>query len=177
MQWRYRGPEPLGNTKPDGDIIVELMYRVQKKLDAKKAVFPAPIKGFNLEGCSHKEVFDPHAVAKLINGYFLKDVTIKDKQFKKGDLVPSFAFLQSDGSTSSGNWLYCGSYTGKGNMSARRDKAQTKEQANIGLYPNWSWCWPVNRRILYNRASVDMQGKPWAPQKAVIAWDGKKMAG
>ncbi len=177
MQWRYRGPEPLGNTKPDGDMIVELMHRILKKLDAKKAVFPTALKGFNLKGVASGETFDPHAVAKLINGYFLKDVTVKNKQFKKGDLVPSFAFLQADGSTSSGNWLYCGSYTGKGNMAARRDKTQTKEQANIGLYPNWSWCWPVNRRILYNRASVDMKGKPWAPQKAVIAWDGKKWQG
>lgn len=50
-------------------------------------------------------------------------------------------------------------------------------QANIGLYPNWSWCWPVNRRILYNRASVDVHGKPLNPQKAVIEWDGKKWVG
>jgi formate dehydrogenase major subunit len=47
-------------------------------------------------------------------------------------------------------------------------------QANIGLFPNWSWCWPVNRRILYNRASVDLNGKPYNPAKAVIEWkDGK----
>jgi formate dehydrogenase major subunit len=59
-------------------------------------------------------------VAKEINGYFVKDVTIKGKTFKKGTLVPSFAFLQADGSTSSGNWLYCNSYTEKGNMAARR---------------------------------------------------------
>ena len=50
-------------------------------------------------------------------------------------------------------------------------------QANIGLFPNWSWCWPVNRRILYNRASVDLNGKPWNPQKAVIEWDGSKWVG
>ena len=50
-------------------------------------------------------------------------------------------------------------------------------QANIGLYPNWSWCWPVNRRILYNRASVDLNGKPLNPKKAVIMWDGKKWVG
>lgn len=50
-------------------------------------------------------------------------------------------------------------------------------QAAIGLYPNWSWCWPVNRRILYNRASVDLNGKPFNPAKAVIAWDGKNWVG
>ncbi len=57
----------------------------------------------------------------------------------------------------------------------RRDKTQTDMQANIGLYPNWSWCWPVNRRIIYNRASVTLEGKPYAPQKPVIAWNGKEV--
>lgn len=53
---------------------------------------------------------------------------------------------------------------------------QTPAQANVGLFPNWSWAWPVNRRVIYNRASVDQTGKPYAPKKAVLAWDatGKK---
>jgi formate dehydrogenase major subunit len=86
-------------------------------------------------------------------------VTIKGKTFKKGTLVPSFAYLQADGSTSSGNWLYCNSYTEKGNMAARR--SQKDAPNNIGLYPEFAWCWPVNRRIIYNRASVDPKGVPW----------------
>ena len=89
---------------------------------------------------------------------FVKDVTIKDKVYKEGTLVPSFAFLQADGSTSSGNWLYCNSYTEKGNMAARRGQKDAPNE--IGLYPEFSWCWPVNRRIIYNRASVDPKGKP-----------------
>jgi formate dehydrogenase major subunit len=81
--------------------------------------------------------------------------------------VPSFAYLQDDGSTSSGNWLYCNSYTEQGNMAARRIKA---DPTGTGLYSGWAWCWPVNRRILYNRASVDKNGSPWAPEKPVIEW-------
>lgn len=73
--------------------------------------------------------------------------------------MPSFAFLQTDGSTSSGNWLYCNSYTEKGNMAARRSRKDAPN--NIGLYPEFAWCWPVNRRIIYNRASVDLKGQPW----------------
>ena len=92
--------------------------------------------------------------------------------------MPAFGNLQADGSTSSLNWLYTGSYTEEeGNKSKRRDPSQTPMQAAIGLYPNWSWCWPVNRRILYNRASVDLNGKPFNPAKAVIAWDGKNWVG
>ena len=59
-------------------------------------------------------------------------------------------------------------------MMARRDKTQTPEQEKIGLFPNWSYAWPMNRRIIYNRASVDKQGRPWNPDKPVIQWrDGK----
>jgi formate dehydrogenase major subunit len=179
MQWRYAGPKPLGETKPDGDIIYELYEKIRELYEKEGGAMPEPIKALNWEQVAEKGVYAPHKVAKLINGYFLKDVAIKDKTYAKGSLVPSFAFLQDDGSTCSANWLYCGSYTEKGNMSARRDKKQNDAQANIGLYPGWSWCWPVNRRILYNRASVDLKGKPWAPKKAVIEWNAadKKWVG
>jgi formate dehydrogenase major subunit len=132
--------------------------------------FPEPIKNLRWDYVKDGK-YDPHAIAKLINGYFEQDVTIKDKSFKKGTLVPSFAFLLDDGSTSSGNWLYCQSYTEKGNMAARREK---KDPTGMGLYPEWSWCWPVNRRIIYNRASVDLNGKPWSPNKNILEFkDGK----
>ncbi|MBT8763692.1 formate dehydrogenase-N subunit alpha [Desulfohalobiaceae bacterium Ax17] len=178
MQWRYAAAKPLGDSKPDGDIICELFERIKHLYQTEGGVYPEPILNLSSEKwVNEKNVYDPHRIAKIINGYFLKDVTVKGKTFKAGTLVPSFAYLQADGSTCSGNWLYCGSYTEKGNMAARRDKTQTPEQAKIGLFPNWSWCWPVNRRILYNRASVDLKGRPYAPQKPVIAWNGQKWVG
>ena len=118
---------------------------------------------------------DTHKVAKEINGYFLKDVTIKEQNYKKGTLVPSFAFLQADGSTSSGNWLYCNSYTEKGNMAARRGQEDAPNK--IGLYPEFAWCWPVNRRIIYNRASVDLKGQPWDKENWVIRFEGEAKDG
>jgi formate dehydrogenase major subunit len=173
MQWRYKAAEPPGDAKGDGDILIELFKKIRflYKKD-KQAVFPEPIVNLKLDYTTHGE-FDPHKMAKEINGYFLKDVTIKDKTFKKGDLVPSFAFLQADGSTSSANWLYCNSYTSKGNMAARR----TREKSGIGLNLEWSWCWPVNRRIIYNRASVDKYGKPWDTEHPVIQWDSNAKGG
>ncbi len=179
MQWRYKGPDAPHGFKPDGDLMYELMHKIQKLYTAEGGVYPEPITRLSWDTIATNGVFDPHKTAKLINGYFLKDTEIKGKVYKKGEQVPSFAFLQADGSTCSGNWLYCNSYTEKGNMAARRSLAQTPEQEKIGLFPNFSWCWPVNRRILYNRASVDLQGKPWNPEKPVIAWEGpdKKWVG
>ncbi len=179
MQWRYPAQAPLGDSKPDGDIIYELFEKIRGLYAKEGGAYPDPIKNLNWDVATN-HIFDPHKVAKRINGYFLKEKTLKvgdaEKTFKPGDPVPAFALLQTDGSTCSGNWIYAASYTDK-NMAARRDKTQTAMQAKIGLYPGWTWCWPVNRRVLYNRASVDPQGKPYQPEKAVIAWQDGKWVG
>ncbi len=174
MQWRYRGPKPWGQTKPDGDIMLEMMHKIRELYAKEGGVHADAILKLNIKDWEEHNEFSPAKTAKLMNGYFLKDTEVGGKQFKAGQQVPSFAFLTADGSTCSGNWLHAGSFTDAGNMMARRDTAQTPEQARIGLFPNWSFCWPVNRRIIYNRASVDKTGKPWNPAKAVIEWkDGK----
>jgi formate dehydrogenase major subunit len=173
MQWRYQGPKPLGNSRPDGDIILELGRKL-KEVYADGGTFPEPIANLKWDYLTDG-AYDPHKVAKEINGYFLKDVEIRGTVYKKGTLVPSFAFLQADGSTSSANWLYCNSYTEKGNMATRR--GQEDAPNNIGLYPGFSWCWPVNRRIIYNRASVDLKGQPWNKDRWVIKWTGEKWVG
>jgi formate dehydrogenase major subunit len=61
---------------------------------------------------------------------------------------------------------------------ARRQKSDPAKDP-LGHNPNWAWCWPANRRVLYNRASVDMKGQPWDPKRVVIRWneDAKKWEG
>jgi formate dehydrogenase major subunit len=172
-QWRYKGGMPPGDAWPDSEITTELYYRVKALYEKEGGVFPDPILNltwdYGPKGADGKiKYVDPHMVAKEINGYFLKDKTVKGRLYTKGTLVPSFAFLQDDGSTSSGNWLYCQSYTRKGNMMARRSR---KDPSGIGLYLEWAWAWPVNRRIIYNRASVDKDGQPWDKEHPVIRWD------
>jgi len=172
MQWRYKAVDPPGEALPDADIINDLFYRVKKLYETDGGKFPKPIVKLTWNygpktAQGNVKHINPHMIAKEINGYFLEDKIIKGRLYNKGTLVPSFAYLQDDGSTSSGNWLYCNSYTEEGNMAARKGKA---DPSGIGLYPGWAWCWPVNRRILYNRASVDKKGQPWAPEKPVITW-------
>ena len=162
----------MGISKPMGWMVVEIMKRVKALYEKEGGAFPAPI--LNLDW--YKE-YDADFVAKKINGQFTRDVTIGDKQYKKGDQVPAFPMLAADGSTNSMCWVYAGSYGPGGNLTKRRDHTQTPMQAKIGLYPNYSWAWPVNRRIIYNRASVDVHGKPYNPAKAVIAWEDGKWIG
>lgn len=174
-QWRYKATNPPGECMDDLAIISRLGAKIQELYKKNGGTCPEPIVKLSWDYGDHPDV---HAVAKEYNGRFLKDCKVKGKNFKAGDQVPSFAFLQDDGSTLSGNWLYCGAYVGpdkKDNRMARRVKKDAVN--NIGLYPEWSWCWPVNRRIIYNRASVDLKGNPYAPQKYVIKWENGKWIG
>jgi formate dehydrogenase major subunit len=184
-QWRYKAVEPLGQSKPDADIANELFFKVRELYKKEGGAFPDPILNLSWEygekdAAGKVKHVDVHAIAKEINGYWLEDVY--DKKVdppkligKKGDLVTSFPSLQADGTTSCGNWIYCNSYILKDgkpvNMMARRGK---EDPTGLGLYPNWSWTWPVNRRIIYNRASVDPQGQPWDPKRPLLKWNKEK---
>jgi formate dehydrogenase major subunit len=169
MQWRYPGPKPLGQSKSDGHILMELGSKL-KALYARGGTFSDPIRNLKWDYTTHGE-FDSHKVAKEINGYFLEDVTIDGKIYKKGSLVPSFVHLRDDGRTSSGNWLYCNSYTEEGNNSARQ--GQQDAPNNLGNFPDFAWSWPLNRRIIYNRAAVDLKGQPWNSRHWVVRFDGE----
>ncbi len=184
-QWRTAAIKPIGQSKPDSDIMNELYFRV-KSLYLKGGRFPEPIMNLTWNygekdaNGKVKEV-NIHNVAKEINGYYLEDVYDKTATppklvGKKGELCASFVTLQADGTTSCGNWIYSQSYTQKEgkiiNMMARRGK---NDPTGLGLFPEWSWAWPVNRRIIYNRASVDPHGRPWDPKRPVIKWDPVKL--
>ncbi len=175
VHWKYVASAPPGDAISVGDIIYRLMAKV-KELYAKEGGNAAePIKALKWDYADAKGAFDPLAVAKAMNGYFLEDVTIGGKTYKKGECVPGFANLQADGKTSSGNWLHCGMFTADGkNLAARRGK---NDPTGLGLYPEWAWCWPVNRRIIYNRASCDVNGQPYNPARPLLKWTGDKWVG
>jgi formate dehydrogenase major subunit len=173
LQWFDQGVKPGGEARNFADVVVPLINMLRDMYKAEGGTLPEPLLKLHWP-----DKYDAEEWTRRINGFFWADGKAGDKTYKRGQLVPAFGFLKDDGSTSSLNWIYTGSYTEEeGNKSKRRDAGQTPMQANIGLFPNWSWCWPVNRRILYNRASVDMNGKPWNPEKAVIAWENGKWTG
>lgn len=159
-QWRYKAADGPGDAQEDLWMLTQLALKLKDLYSSEGGPNAEAITQLTWDyGAGHPDV---HAVAKEINGY---DLTT-------GKLLPSFGKLKDDGTTISGNWLYCASYTEDGNMAARRDPSPGP--FNIGLHPKWAWCWPVNRRIIYNRASVDLNGEPWDKEQPVIWWkDGK----
>ncbi|MBM3318661.1 MAG: formate dehydrogenase-N subunit alpha, partial [Candidatus Eisenbacteria bacterium] len=167
VQWRYKAVEPPGVAKSDLWILDKLFVALRERYK-RGGVFPAPIVQLHWNYGDHDEP-DVHLVAREYNGYAMSDFEVGGKAFKRGQQIPGFASLAADGSTACGCWIYCGSYTDDGNMAARRNPADAEN--GIGLHPQWSWCWPVNRRIIYNRASVDPSGAPYDPKRWVVKWD------
>jgi len=173
-QWRYKAQNPPGEAITDLDFLdrlfkkIRFLYEEDVKAN-KKVALPDPITKayWNYTPEGHDEC-DPKMVAQEINGFQWKS----DKEH--GKLVKNFTKLKDDGSTASGNWLYSGSFNEDGNNMARRNP---KDRSKMGMYHEWAWCWPVNRRIIYNRASVDLKGQPWNPDKPVIRWNGSKWVG
>src|SRR6185369_14537687 len=105
----------------------------------------------------------------------IKDPKDKTKVLKTaGQQLDGFGQLQDDGSTLCGNWLHSGVYTEAGNNAQRRS---TADPIGLGMYHNWGFSWPANRRVMYNRASADAKGKPWDPKRPGIAWNGKLWVG
>jgi len=162
MQWRYAAAPPPGEARTDAAVL-DLILTKLKSLYAG-STDPKDQGLLNLTwnyGSGHEP--DPHLVAKEINGYDLST----------GKMLANFTKLLDNGTTSCGNWLYSGSYTEDGNMAARRDPS---DPSSLGLFPKWSWCWPVNRRIIYNRCSCDPSGQPWDPDRAPFRYDASTQA-
>jgi formate dehydrogenase major subunit len=172
-QWRPRAVDPPGDARSDLWILDRLV-RELKRLYAAGGVFPNPIVELTWDDTPDGRP-DPHSVAREINGRFLADVEVaaSGERFRRGDQVPSSALLADDGSTASGNWLYCGSYTTSGNQMARRGTSPPGSDP-LRLHARWAWSWPANRRILYNRAGCDARGRPWNPAKPVVSYDWQR---
>jgi formate dehydrogenase major subunit len=181
IQWKYKAAQAPGDGLPVGEIEIKIFAAVKKLYEKEGGPNAAAITSLYWDYLDGKGHFDALKVSKRLNGVFLKDTVIEDKVkktttlYKKGQCVPGFGNLQLDGSTASGNWVHSGSFTADGvNVMAKRGK---DDPTGLGLYPNWAFVWPVNRRILYNRASCDVSGKPYNPKRKLLEWKGDKWEG
>jgi formate dehydrogenase-N alpha subunit len=162
-QWRYKGAEPPGDARSDLWIITALGLKLKGLYAGQTGKNAAAITALTWD---YGDPPDVEAVTREMNGYNLTT--------SPPTLLSGPGQLKADGTTSCGNWLWCGMYTEKGNMAQRRG---LDDPSGIGLMPEWGWAWPVNRRIMYNRASVDLDGAPWNPAHPVISWNGESWVG
>jgi formate dehydrogenase major subunit len=171
LQWKYVALPPPGQAKVDQEILAKIFLKVRELYKTEGGKFPDPIVNISWpytvpQNPSFSEV------AKEISGRALADLTDEKLSpgltIKAGQQVPGFAWLRDDGTTACGNWLYSGSWTEAGSQAQRRG---TEDPSGLGIYPNWAWSWPANRRVMYNRASCDQNGKPWDSDRRQVWWD------
>lgn len=174
LQWHWKGAEGPGQARTDVWIMSALFLRLRERYQKEGGAWAESILKLNWPYKTAHEP-TPEEIAKEFNGYAVADVTdASGATIKAGQQLGAFAQLKDDGSTASGCWIFCGSWTEQGNQMARRDNADPfGMKQNLG----WAWAWPANRRILYNRASADVQGKPWSPEKRLVWWNGKAWGG
>jgi formate dehydrogenase major subunit len=169
LQWKNAAVPPPGQARLDQDIVAQIFLRVRELYQKEGGKFPDAILNLTwpYAEAQHPPLGD---LAKEMNGKALVDLTDPKTQvtIKRGQQLPGFAWLKDDGTTSCGIWIYSGSWTEAGNLLARRG---TDDPSGQGIYPNWAWSWPANRRVLYNRASCDPAGKPWDSTRKQIWWN------
>jgi formate dehydrogenase major subunit len=170
LQWKYVAVPPPGDAKVDQEILARIFLRVRELYQAEGGKFPDPILNLNW---SYTTPLNPSLaeIAKEINGKALADITLDTQPsvtIKAGQQLPGFAWLKDDGTTACGNWLYSGSWTEAGAQMQRRG---TEDPSGLGIYPNWGYSWPANRRVMYNRASCDASGKPWDMERRQVWWN------
>jgi formate dehydrogenase major subunit len=159
LQWHHKAIEPRGDCRSELWFAYHLGKRLKRLYADSTAERDRPVRALAWGYGEHGPTADPSAEAVLseINGYTLPD----------GKPVPGFAALKDDGSTACGCWIYSGCFKDGVNQTARRKSG--RDQSWVA--PEWGWAWPMNRRLMYNRASADPDGKPWSERKRYVWWD------
>ena len=168
-QWKDQVLPPQGQARHDHWILSDIFHRVKQLYQQQGGKFPDPLMHLTFD---YQDPLKPELdeIAKEING----------RDLSTGKQMTSFALLKDDGTTTTGDWIYTGSYLDSGNLMKRRGGIQdpaTNDPTGMGFYANWAWSWPLNRRVMYNRASADLDGKPWDPTRPGITWNGTKWVG
>ncbi|MGZ4535055.1 MAG: molybdopterin-dependent oxidoreductase, partial [Nocardioidaceae bacterium] len=161
LQWRTKAVDPPGDARSDLQFYYELGQRIRAKLAGSTDERDRPLLDLTWDYPTEGRLREPsgEAVLREING------TGPD-----GRALSAYTELKDDGSTACGCWIYCGVYADEVNQAARRKPHW--EQGYVA--PEWGWTWPANRRILYNRASADPDGKPWSERKKYVWWDPER---
>jgi formate dehydrogenase major subunit len=165
VQFRDKALEPPGDARSELWFMHHLAKRVKAHYAGSTRKRDWPLVNLRWDYPELGEIREPdvEAVMKEINGY----------EVASGRLVSGFTELRSDGSTACGCWIYSGIFADGVNQARRRNPGDIRKEGGH-VSPEWAWAWPANRRVLYNRASADPQGRPWSERKKYVWWDDAK---
>jgi formate dehydrogenase major subunit len=181
IQWRDKAVDPTGDNRSDLWFIYHLGKRLKELYANSTNPKDRPLQALTWDYDREEpepesriqDEPDAQLVLKEINGYYTRPqneqharpANGREYELHEAPHVPGFVALKDDGSTACGSWIYSGVYPEPDRNLARSRKP--------GGYANleWGFAWPANRRILYNRASADPQGRPWSERKKYVWWD------
>ncbi len=181
IQWRDKAVDPSGDARSDLWFVYHLGKRLKELYTGSSAPKDQPLQALTWDydreepepGSRIPDEPDALLVLKELNGYYVRPPAQTDSEadtqraytLRNAQHVPGFAALKADGSTACGSWIYSGVYPEPGNNRA------ASRISDGYTFLQWGYSWPANRRILYNRASADPQGRPWSERKKYVWWD------
>ncbi|OLF17271.1 formate dehydrogenase [Actinophytocola xanthii] len=160
VQWRDQAVEPRGDQRSELWFFHRLGVLLRERLAGSTDERDRPLLDLAWDYAMEGDEPSAEDVLRRINGIDLRT----------GKPVNGYPELRADGTTSSGCWLYSGVFADGVNQAARRRSHLEQEAYDL----EWGWTWPLNRRVLYNRASADPEGRPWSERKALVWWDAEK---
>ena len=169
LQFHHKAAEAPGDCRSDPWFVYQLGKRLKKlyanSTQPRDEGFKNLIWEYEHENENERKKGEPSVlkILKEINGFQTDDPNRH---------VAGFAELKDDGSTTCASWIYSGMYPAPDkNLTDRRTPDPPGQR---GAQLNWGWAWPSNRRVMYNRASADAEGKPWSERKKWVWWDAEK---
>lgn len=164
VQWRHQAVAPPGDAQSELEFFFELGNRIRERLADSTDPRDRPLLDLTWDyPLDEQGEVDPVSVLAEINGRF-------ETGEQAGEPLSNYGQMRTDGSTSGGCWIYTGIYADRVNRAAMRVPGWQQDE----IASQWAWAWPANRRILYNRASADPEGKPWSERKKLVWWDQEK---
>jgi formate dehydrogenase major subunit len=166
LQWHYKAAEAPGDCRSDPWFTYQLGKRLQRLYansgEARDAGFKNLVFDYESDDAHERQRGEPDVqkVLKEINGFLTDDPARH---------LASFGDLKDDGSTTCASWIYCGVFP-----APEQNRAASKHPdppGQPGAHLNWGYAWPANRRIMYNRCSADLTGRPWSERKKWVWWD------
>jgi formate dehydrogenase major subunit len=159
LQFHHKAIEPPGDCRSELHFTYHLGKRLKELYRHSLHKKDRAIRDLTWDYRTIGRIEEPDAEEILaeIGGYTLPERTP----------LSGYKELKNDGSTACGCWIYSGCYKNGVNQPARRKPAS--EQTWVAR--EWGWAWPDDRRLLYNRASADPEGKPWSERKRYVWWD------
>ncbi len=177
LQWHNKAMDPPGDCRSDAWFVYQLGKKLKEQYAGSTDPRDLPLLNLTWEydyteepklpdGTTSRIHGEPDVerILQEVNGYKVAET---DPRTGRPALLPGFWELKADGSTACGCWIYSGVFPEPGRNRAN----ERKRTPGNPVEPEWGFAWPKNRRVLYNRASADPEGRPWSERKKLVWWD------